>query len=104
MRTIYIPWVLYVLAIILSCVGVQNGLPFWPEFLRMLVLLSGGVQSLWVAWLHLVHPTKVAKKIGWEASGFQKEVAAANIAIGTVAILSYIYITWVVPVAIILTV
>lgn len=100
----YFPWVLYILALILTFYLMSQGVSFWRSYLRAVVLFNGGVQGLWAAIGHLTRPEQTAKKIGWPSSGFQTEIGAANLAIGITGILSFFITMWIMPVALIIAI
>lgn len=97
----FFPWVLTVCAFISTLYYAGH---FWEDFLKFTILFNGGVQGLWAAVGHLLFPQRVAKAIGWKSSGFQTEIGATNLAIGTTSILSFLHPEWLTPVALIIAI
>ncbi len=58
-------------------------------FYRWIALLAVGVTAIYAAFLHVFFADMAAKTIGWATSPFQYEVAAADFAMGLLAILSF---------------
>jgi len=83
-----LPVLLYLLAVVLGVLGVQQpyGSVELSPALQWMLTLSLGVPSLWAALGHAFNSEHVAKSIGWETSPFQKEVAGANLGIGLGAV------------------
>ncbi len=94
----FFPWLLYVLAWVLTLLAIQDGTMLWPALLFFVVLFNGGFQGLWAALGHLAFTKQTAKKIGWESNGFQIEIGFANLAIGITGVLTYFHTIWAAPI------
>ena len=79
-------------ALLLASFQTLSGAPAVESFLASFLLFNVGIQGIFAGVAHWHRPVadNVARKIGWlPGSPFQKEVAAGNIAIGVIGILSY---------------
>lgn len=100
----FFPWILYLLAWFCTLIAVNNGAVLSESLLLYVVIFNGGIQGLWAAIGHLVFPQETAKKIGWLSNGFQTEIGATNLAIGTAGTLTFFYNVWAIPVGLILAI
>lgn len=94
----YLPWLLYILALITTYYFTSKGMAFWQSYLQAVVFFCGGIQGLWAAIAHLFFPVQTAKQIGWVSNGFQIEMGASNLAMGITGVLSWCNSSWLIPV------
>lgn len=90
----FFPWVLYVIAWVLTLVAVHYGAPLLAPLLYYMVILCCGVQGIWAAIGHLAFPAKTAQRIGWQSNGFQVEIGFANLGLGITGLLTFLFPFW----------
>ncbi len=80
----HFPLLMLILALALSA-------PSWSGqvLCRYLLLFPVGIVGIFGFFLHAFAPVYAAESIGWQASPFQFEVAAANLGIGTAGITAF---------------
>ncbi len=98
------PWIFFGFTLVSTAYFMNSGESFWLSYLRSLVFFNGGIQCLWAALGHLVFPLQTAQKIGWQSNGFQTEIGGVNIAFGITGVLSFLFLGWIVPVGLMLTI
>lgn len=101
----WIPWILYILALLSTFYLMSKGLPFWGSYLLSVVFFNGGVQGIWAAIGHLFFPARVAQRVGWvEHYNLQRVLGFANLGIGVTGLLSLLYPFWALPVGLIVAI
>ncbi len=69
----------------------QKGAARFQTLAGWLLVCHMGLGGVWAFVGHTVFHTQVAESIGWPPSPFQWEVAVANLAVGTLGLLSAVY-------------
>ncbi|UXR65933.1 hypothetical protein EZJ49_06695 [Bdellovibrio bacteriovorus] len=59
------------------------------DYLKWLLLLSVGVDGVWVGLFHIFLPQVAAGFIGWQVSPFQYEVGVSDFALGVIGIMAF---------------
>lgn len=59
------------------------------RYLTWFLFLPVGVQGIWAGTTHVAFPDVGARYIGWQKSPFQTEVGFADLAMGSMAVLSF---------------
>jgi hypothetical protein len=85
----HVPLLLFVLAIGLGWLNRRGAPSKADHYLRWILLLSIGVDSLWAGLYHVFAPETAAAFIGWQVSPFQFEIGVADIALGVTAVVSF---------------
>lgn len=74
----------------IACAALRKHDQHWARrYLSWILLLAVGIDGLWAGVFHVFFPAVASAQIGWQQSPFEFEIGVADIALGTVAVLSF---------------
>ncbi|MDM9646358.1 DUF6790 family protein [Rhizobium sp. S163] len=83
-----LPLLLFIIALV--CAALSRSTVHWSRrYLSWILLLSVGVDGVWAGIFHVFFPAIASAQIGWQPSPFEFEVGIADIALGSVAVISF---------------
>lgn len=83
-----VPAIMFVSALVVAFL--TRGFSSVPErYLAWLLLLSVGVDGIWVGIFHIFFPSIASAQIGWSPSPFEFEIGIADLALGITAVIAF---------------